>query len=85
MKTIESVGEASACVLDVLLSGPRSAGNVARKMMGAGLLPNASESYELVKATLISLAALGLVEKYGNGKSVHWRLSKQATRLAGEP
>jgi hypothetical protein len=84
MKTVENVGEASACVLDILSRGPISAGNVARKMMGAGLLPKTEASYSLVTVTLAALGAQGLAEKHGNGKSVHWRLTEEAKlRFAG--
>ena len=76
MKTITNVGEAKACVLDILSRGAKSTGNIARKMMGAGLLPNNAESYALISVTLAALGAAGRVEKHGNGKSVHWRLKK---------
>lgn len=76
---IANVDEASACVLDILTRGRRSAGNIARKMMGAGLLPKDAQSYALVSVTLCALVARGLVSKAGNGKSVHWRLVKSTT------
>lgn len=73
MRTIESVGEARACVLDIVTTRPTSAGNITRKMMGAGLLPNTEASYALIAVTLASLAADGLVVSRGNGKSRHWK------------
>lgn len=83
MKTIANVGEAEPCVLDILSRGPISAGNITRKMMGAGLLPKVEASYALIAVTLAALGARGLVTKSGNGKSVHWRLGETlAARLA---
>ncbi len=79
MKTIESPHEAKACVLDILQAGSRSAGNIARKMMGVGLLPKGDDGYALVKSALALLHDDGLVSMTGNGKSVHWRLVPKAS------
>jgi len=83
MRTIENVGEAIACVLDIIAKGrPISAGNITRKMMGLGLLPNTEQSYSLVLVTLAALGAKGLVKRSGNGKAHHWRLTEDfANRL----
>ncbi len=74
MRTIETPREAMPALLDILQrEGPRSGGNLARKLMGAGLLPNKPESYVLVSEALAEWLALGRVTKAGNGKSVHWK------------
>ncbi len=85
VRTIENVGEARACVLDIVINhGPISAGNIARKMMGVGLLPTKPESYSLATVTLVALATDGLVNKSGNGRSTHWRATPKAS-VYGRP
>ena len=74
MRTVETVQQARACVLDLVSRQRQSAGNVTRKMMGMGLLPNKPESYALVAEALRSLLADDLITKAGNGKAVHWAL-----------
>ena len=74
MKTDATEFEMMGAVMDVLRSkGPSSAGNITRKLMGAGLLPKTLESYALVKDALVEWLKLGRVSKAGNGKAVHWR------------
>ncbi len=79
MRTIEVPEEARACILDILSRRRESGGNIARKMMGAGLLPNKPESYVLVANSLYSLLEDGLVRRAGNGKSHQWSLTKKVT------
>jgi hypothetical protein len=73
MKAITEPKDARATILDILSQRPASAGNVARKMMGVGLIPKDERGYLIVREALASLLADGLVTKAGNGKSTHWR------------
>lgn len=84
MKLITEPQEAHACIMDICRERPRSAGNIARKMMGAGLLKNEQAAYDLVNFALEELLAKGCVTKHGNGKSVHWYLSPREFDRLGE-
>ena len=79
MKQLTTEVECRAPILDVLKLGPRSAGDIARKMMGAGLLANEEWSYIIVREALHGLHRDGLVESAGNGKAIHWRLPKKGS------
>lgn len=65
----------SSVILAELAIRPMSAGNLARRLMGQGVLPKTSESYAEVKAALLEQLAAGRVKKAGNGKTHHWRVA----------
>lgn len=52
-----------------------SAGNLARRLMGLGLVPKDARGYDEVKAALADLQNAGKVSVSGNGKAHHWRVT----------
>lgn len=67
-----------ALVLEQLAARPRtSGGNLTRRLMGVGHLPQVDDSYTAVKAVLDELLAEGLVKRDGNGKGHQYRLATQ--------
>ena len=65
-------------VLEILDEGPRSAGDVTRRLVATKKLPSNGPAdrvpYFVTSDILNDLLQRGKVSKSGNGKSVHWKL-----------